>query len=92
MLTNAELDHYLNAKADNSGTKTDNDNLTSTDNSMPLPGTSTGSSVRRGAPISYAKSSVSEGGTIHGDTSDSEWSANDLPTNPKNAAQYHWSF
>ena len=47
MLTNAELDYYLNAKADNSDSKTDNDNLDTTDHSMPLPGTSTGSGVRR---------------------------------------------
>ena len=88
MLTNAELEQYLNVKADNADTKLDNAIPTSSDNSNPLPGTSQEDSVRRRAPVNYAESSASEGGTIHGDTSDSDWSE-ELPTKDKNAARHH---
>ena len=89
MLTNAELEKYLNAKPDNIDTKTDNDNESPMDNPNPLPSTSQGSNVPRCAPINYAESSASEGGTIHGDTSDSEWSEVDIPTKNRNAARHH---
>ena len=89
MLTNAELDYYLNVKPDNIDTKTDNDTFIPTGNSNPVPGTSKGNTVPRCAPVNYAESSASEGGTIHGDTSDSKWSAEETPIESKNAANHH---
>ena len=91
MLTNAELEQYLNAKTDNTDTKTDNANHSPTDNPNPLPSTSQGSNVPRCAPVNYAESNASEGGTIHGDTSDNDWSEEeeDTPTKNKNVARHH---
>ena len=87
MLTNAELEKYLNVKTDNTDTNKDNEETYSTPD--PQPGTSQGSRTSRYNPVNYAESSASEGGAIHGDSSDSDWSENSTPSHPKTAAMYH---
>ena len=86
MLTNSELERYL-------CTKTDNDYSIKLDNVMNVEAhksvSNTSSTVTPCcAPVNYAESSASEGGSIHGDTTDSDWNDESLGKN-KPAAQRH---
>ena len=75
MLTNAELEKYLNTKPDNIIKKDIKiDPLNDSDNTpKPVPSTSNGvNTYPRCAPVNYAESSASDGGSIHGD-SEEEW-------------------
>ena len=69
-LTNAELERYLIMKPDNI-IKTDNKNIVTSDSETP-PKQSDKNPASRCAPVNYAESSVSDGGSIHGDTTDSD--------------------
>ena len=62
LLTNAELEKHLNMKPDND-IKMDNRDNVSVDNE---------SITKRSAPVNYAESTISDGGSIHGDTTDSD--------------------
>ena len=68
-LTKADLMKHSITKPDNI-TKTDNMNTVTSDGEVPAK--SDYNPTSRCAPVNYAESSVSEGGSIHGDTSESD--------------------
>ena len=68
-LTNADLMKHSIMKPDND-TKTDNKNIVTSDDDAPSK--SDRNLTSRCALVNYAESSVSEGGSIHGDTSESD--------------------
>ena len=77
-LTNADLMRHLITKSDNV-TKTDNKNIVTIDSEAPSKSDS--NPMSRCAPVNYAESSVSEGGSIHGDTTESDQEL--VPEKPK---------
>ena len=76
MMTNAELDRYLNMKPDNNNTTVDNTEGEIMDNDIE-PTSSAADEVAKPsfAPVNYAESSASESGSIHGNTTDDDWNA-----------------
>ena len=87
LLTNAELEKYLAMKPDNN-TKMDNiDNVTSVNEFSPR--RSASNLTSRHAPVNYAESSISDGGSIHGDTTDSDQELEPEKPKRKNAVSRH---
>ena len=70
-LTNAELEKYLNMKPDND-IKMDNRGIASVDIESVPKRSAINSTTRHLVPINYAESSISDGASIHGDTTDSD--------------------
>ena len=79
LLTNAELEKHLNMKPDND-IKMDNRDNVSVDNE---------SITKRSAPIKYAESSISDGGSIHSDTTDSDQEVEREKPKQRNAVSRH---
>ena len=80
-LTKADLMKHSITKSDNI-TKTDNMNTVTSDGEAPPK--SDYNPMSRCAPVNYAESSVSEGGSIHGDTTESDEEL--TPEKPKRRA------
>ena len=70
-LTNAGLEKYLNMKPDNDIKMDNSDNVSVDIESVPK-WSDINSTNRRLVPVNYAESSISDGGSIHGDTTDSD--------------------
>ena len=68
-LTNAELEKYLNMKPDNDIKIDNSDNISVNIESVPK-WITINSTNRRRVQVNYAESSISDGGSIHGDTTD----------------------
>ena len=71
LLTNAELEKYLNMKPDNDIKMDNSDNVSVDIESVPKQ-SAINSTNRRLVPVNYAESSISDGGSIQGDTTDSD--------------------
>ena len=70
-LTNAELEKHLNMKPDNDIKMDNRDNVSVDIESVPKQSAINLTNSRR-VPVNYAESSISDGGSIHSDTTDSD--------------------
>ena len=73
MMTNAELSRYLTTKLDNITNVDNTESETMDSDSKSIPSVANAITKPRCAPVNYAESSASEGGSIHGDTADDDW-------------------
>ena len=71
LLTNAELEKYLNMKPDNDIKIDNSDNVSADIESVPKR-SAINPTNRHRVPVNYAESSISDGGSIHSDTTDSD--------------------
>ena len=79
LLTNAELEKHLNRKPDNDIKMDNRDNV----------GVANERITKLSAPVNYAESSISDGGSIHGDTTDSEQEVEREKPKRRNAVSRH---
>ena len=79
LLTNAELEKHLNMKPDNDIKMDNRDNV----------GVANKSITKQSAPVNYAESSISDGGSIHGDTTDSDQEGECEKPKRRNAVSRH---
>ena len=88
LLTNAELEKHLNMKPDNDIKMDNRDNVSVDNESTPKRSASNSTNSRR-APVNYAESPISDGGSIHGDTTDSNQEVERGKPKRRNAVSRH---
>ena len=88
LLTNAEVEKHLNMKPDND-IKMDNRDNDSVDIESVPKRSASNSTNSRCAPVNYVESSISDGGSIHGDTTDSDQEFSHVKPKRRKAVSRH---